>query len=95
MPQVHRLNDPNTAGAKIISVVQGSVFINNLLGSVNDSPVQGHGTGEHASPETANGSSTVFFESIPVNRQGDPDTCGHPRADGSNVWADGPNVSLE
>lgn len=90
MPQINRLTDPNTAGAPVIAVAQSTVFINNLLGAVDGSPVQGHGTGEHAGPLTANGSSNVFFESIPVNRNGDPDTCGHPRATGSNVWANGP-----
>jgi uncharacterized Zn-binding protein involved in type VI secretion len=90
MPQVHRLTDPNTAGAPIIEVIQSSVYTNYLLTSVDGSPVQGHGTGEHSSPVTANGSTNVFIEYIPVNRLGDPDTCGHPRADGSpDVYVNG------
>lgn len=83
MPEVHRLTDPNTAGAPIVSVVQQTVFANNLLLSVDGSPVQGHGTGVHSSPVTANGSTTVFAEFIPVNNRGDADTCGHARAQGS------------
>ena len=90
MPQVHRLTDPNTAGAPIIEVIQSSVFTNYLLTSVDGSPVQGHGPGEHGGPLTANGSTDVFIEYIPVNRLGDPDTCGHPRADGSpDVYVNG------
>ena len=89
MPQVHRLTDPNTAGAPIIVVIQNSVFTNYLLTSVDGSPVEGHGPGVHAGPLTANGSSNVFIEYIPVNRLGDPDTCGHPRAIGSpDVYVD-------
>lgn len=87
MPEVHRLFDPNTADAPIIEVVQSTVYVNNLLLSVDGSPVQGHGPGLHAGPLTANGSQTVFAEYIPVNDRGDPDTCGHPREQGSpNVY---------
>jgi len=89
MPQVHRLTDPNTAGAPITVVIQNSVFTNYLLTSVDGSPVAGHGPGVHGGPLTANGSSNVFIEYIPVNRLGDPDTCGHPRAIGSpDVYVD-------
>ena len=83
MPEVHRLTDPNEADAPIIEVVQQTVFANNLLVSVDGSQVEGHGSGEHAAPLTANGSQNVFINNIPVNRLGDPDTCGHPRAQGS------------
>ncbi len=83
MPEVHRLTDPNDAGAPIVEVIQKTVFANNLLVSVDGSPVEGHGTGEHSSPLTANGSQTVFIENIPVNKRGDSDTCGHGRAAGS------------
>jgi len=95
MPSAHRLNDVNDAGAAIISIAQGTVYINNLLASIDGSEVEGHGTGEHSSPNTTNGSSTVFIGGIPVNRQGDADTCGHGRAAGSpNVfYNDGASVS--
>jgi uncharacterized Zn-binding protein involved in type VI secretion len=83
MPEVHRLTDPNTAGAPIVEVIQQTVFANNLLVSIDGSPVEGHGPGEHAGPLTANGSLNVFINGIPVNKLGDPDTCGHPRAQGS------------
>ena len=90
MPQVHRLTDDNTAGAPIIVVIQSSVFTNNLLTSVDGCPVAGHGPGVHGGPLTANGSPNVFIEYIPVNRLGDPDTCGHRRAAGSpDVYVNG------
>lgn len=90
MPQVHRLTDPNTAKAPIIEVIQKSVYTNYLLTSVDGCPVEGHGPGVHSSPLTANGSPNVFIEYIPVNRLGDPDTCGHPRDTGSpDVYANG------
>jgi uncharacterized Zn-binding protein involved in type VI secretion len=83
MPQVHRLTDPNTDDAPVIQTVQSTVYANNLLIAVDGSPVEGHGIGEHADPVTANGSTNVFIENIPVNRLGDEDSCGHPRAEGS------------
>jgi uncharacterized Zn-binding protein involved in type VI secretion len=90
MPAVHRLFDRNTAKAEIVKVIQKSVYVNNQLASVDGSPVKGHGPGRHASPRTANGSRNVFIENIPVNKQGDPDTCGHPREKGSpDVFVNG------
>ncbi len=83
MPEVHRLTDPNTDGASIVDVIQKTVFANNLLVSVNGSPVEGHGLPPHSDPVTANGSQTVFIENIPVNKRGDADTCGHARETGS------------
>jgi len=90
MPQVHRLTDENTAGAPITHTAQSTVYANNLLIGVNDSNVAGHGPGVHAGPLTANGSTDVFIENIPVNRKDDKDTCGHPRDIGSpDVFANG------
>jgi uncharacterized Zn-binding protein involved in type VI secretion len=83
MPAAHRLGDADEAGAPIVNIQQGTVYINNVLASIDGSDVDGHGTGEHASPVTDNGSPTVFITNIPANRQGDADSCGHPRAEGS------------
>lgn len=91
--QAHRLSDCNTGGGCVTSIPQSSVFANNLLVAVNGSI----GTGHPPCPivpihcagawQTANGSSNVFINGIPVNRTGDPDTCGHSRAAGSpNVF---------
>jgi len=90
---VHRLTDPNTAGGAVTqAVLQQTVFANNLLVRVNGSCVTAHPPfiPPHAPtclPKTANGAFTVLINNIPVNRQGDPDTCGHARAAGSpNVF---------
>lgn len=83
MPEVHRLTDPNTDGAQIVEVIQKTVFANNLLVSVDGSPVAGHGLPPHSDPVTANGSQTVFINNIPVNKRGDADTCDHARETGS------------
>ena len=80
---VHRIGDPNTGGGVVTSSTQGSVYANNILIATDGSPVSGHGIGIHAGPNTANGSSDVIAENIPVNSQGDADTCGHTRAAGS------------
>lgn len=90
MPELHRLGDLNTADAPIVDTVQKSVYANNALVSVDGSPVAGHGLPPHAGPFTANGSRSVFIENIPVNRRGDPDTCGDARVQGSpDVFIDG------
>lgn len=84
--QVHRIGDPDTAGAAVIASLQSTVFVNGILASVNGSPVVSHPV-FHTGVTTANGSSNVFINNIPVNRTGDPDTCGHTRAAGSpNVF---------
>lgn len=77
MPAVHRLSDVNEDDGAITDVPQGTVYVNGQLVSVDGSPVEGGPT------TTANGSQTVFIGGIPVNRQGDEDTDGTPRADGS------------
>jgi uncharacterized Zn-binding protein involved in type VI secretion len=89
MASVHRQGDTNTAGAPIESVQQQTVFANKALVSVNGSAVADHGRRAHDRPFTANGSATVFINNIPVNKAGDPDTCGHTRAQGS------PDVNID
>jgi uncharacterized Zn-binding protein involved in type VI secretion len=87
MPAVHRQGDSNDGGGTIEGIPQGTVYVNGQLASIDGSAVSGHGLGEHSGPTTANGSGTVFIGGIPVNRQGDADTCGDSRADGSpNVY---------
>lgn len=83
MAIVQIVGDANTAGGRILGSVQGMVFINGRLVSVDGSPVSGHGRGIHSNPVTSSGSHKVFINNIPVNRQGDPDTCGHVRATAS------------
>lgn len=89
---MQRMNDPNTGGGKITSIPQGTVYANNRLVAVNGSKGTGHGTGRHRTGawKTQNGSSTVYVNSIPVNRDGDTDDCGHSRISGSsNVFVGG------
>lgn len=74
---VHRLGDLNEEDGIITEIPQSTVFANNLLISIDGSEIEG-------GPETTdNGSSTVFIAGIPVNRQGDEDESGTPRAEGS------------
>jgi len=77
MPGIHVLGDPDEEGNVITDVPQSTVFINNKPVSVDGSLVEGGPT------VTANGSPTVFIGGIPVNRTGDEDTSGIPRAEGS------------
>lgn len=86
--RVHRLTDRNEAGGAIDQCVAKTVFVNNLQISVNGSV----GTADSSCPIsphcyhewlTANGSTTVFAENIPVNFEGNADTCGHLRIEGS------------
>lgn len=81
MPAVHRLGDANTGGGIVESIPQGTVYANNKLVSIDTSGVSGHSL--HLPTVTANGSPSVFVNNIPVNRQDDPDACGHGRATGS------------
>lgn len=89
MPAVQRLTDENDAGGAIDTIPQSTVSVNGLLvvvdGSLGTShppcPVPGiHCAGNWV---TSGGSGNVFVNNIPVNRTGDPDTCGHVRVGGS------------
>lgn len=81
MPEVHRLADVNIYDGEITDIPQSTVYANGMLISVDGSQVEGGPT------TTANGSQTVFINGIPVNRRGDEDSDGTPRAEGSpNVF---------
>ena len=86
---VHRLGDCNNAGGCLISIPQSSVFANGILvsvdGSIGTSHPPCHWDRIHCEGNwvTATGGPNVFAEGIPVNKQGDTDTCGHTRAAGS------------
>jgi uncharacterized Zn-binding protein involved in type VI secretion len=81
---VHRLSDVNEEGGVITNVPQGTVFADGQALAVDGSEVEGGPT------VTANGSQTVFIGGVPVNRQGDPDSDGTPRAEGSSTVFVGP-----
>lgn len=85
MPAIQRNGDANSAGGVGSSSVNVKANGSSVL--VNGSSVSPH-PGPHVGATTANGSSTVFVNGIPVNRTGDADSCLHPRAGGSsNVFA--------
>ena len=84
MPNVARLGDADSGGGSITGIPQSTVYANNLLISVDGSSVSGHGPGIHAGPATANGSASVYAKNIPINVQGNADTCGHARVGGSS-----------
>jgi len=94
--KAHRKTDANIAGAPIITVAQSpSVFTNDLEQSVDGSMVAPHGLPPHAIVTTLNGSTDVFVENIPANFEGNDDTCGHVRVDGSpNVFIDAVNTGI-
>jgi uncharacterized Zn-binding protein involved in type VI secretion len=85
MPNVARMGDANSGGGVIDSIPQSTVYANGQLISVDGSQGTGHAPGIHAYHAwvTASGSPTVFIKKIPVNDQGDADTCGHARVGGS------------
>ena len=82
---IHRLTDKNSGGGAIDEILQKTVFANNLLISVDGSKGTGHGLPPHTYHDwqTQQGSKTVFAEFIPVNFQGNEDTCGDVRVEGS------------
>jgi uncharacterized Zn-binding protein involved in type VI secretion len=87
MPKAQRNGDSNNAGGVINSIPQGNTFCNGELLSVDGSKGTTHPVGPpHLSGvwSTANGNTRVLCNGIPVNRQGDADTCGHTRSGGSN-----------
>ena len=84
--KAHRMTDANTGGGEINSIPQSTVKANDKVLAVNGSKGTGHGIGVHATNQwdTANGSSTVNAGGIPVNKEGDADTCAHTRTGGSS-----------
>ena len=86
MPKVARMGDLNSGGGIILTIPQSTVFANGKLISVDGSRGSGHPVGPpHALNAwvTSDGSSTVTINNIPVNDEGDPDSCTHVRVDGS------------
>lgn len=90
MFRVHTVGHANSGGGIITNVLQDFVTIDGMLVSVDGSI----GTGHRPCPEeqahcagkwkTANGSDFVTINGIPVNYEGNSDTCGHVRVGGSD-----------
>tara|TARA_Y100000310_G_C20601090_1_gene773071 strand:- start:117 stop:401 length:285 start_codon:yes stop_codon:yes gene_type:complete len=86
-PKLHRIGDANSGGGIIDTVSQDWVTDEGKLVSINGSLGTGHGPGIHAfhAWQTAIGSSFVTINDIPVNIEGNPDTCLHSRVAGSSL----------
>jgi len=87
---IHRLGDVNTAGAPILFAKAITVVSAGAPVGTTGDPVAGHGLPPHSSPVTGPGSPIVLAQGVPVNRQGDVDTCGHLRATGNPTVLIGP-----
>ena len=85
MPGVVRQGDANSAGGVATGGV-GSVLVNGKPIVVDGTAVTGHFPFlfSHAGPNTASGLTTVLAGGIPINIQGNPDTCGHTRSGSSS-----------
>ena len=84
---VHRMGDVNSGGGALTFIPQGRVYANNLLVSIDGSRGTGHSPCPYIPIHCAGawmttlGRKTVFAQNIPVNCEGDPDSCSHTR-----VW---------
>ena len=85
--KIHRQDDPNSAGGIVMVPLQDFVSVQGKLVAVDGSPVTPHDPfiPPHVGTVTANGSSFVFINGIPVNFETNADSCGHPRAAGSDI----------
>jgi len=76
MPGIARVGI-DSAGGVITGGMQGLVTINGAPVSVVGDDVAGHGTGSHAGPKMAQGSSLFTINGIPVCLAGHRASCGH------------------
>lgn len=79
---IHRLGDLNAGGGAVIFAKAVTVVAGGAPVATTGDAVSPHGDPPHSSPVTGMGSPTVLAQGVPVNRTGDIDTCGHPRATG-------------
>ena len=87
MPKLSRVGDKNQAGGAVVRGA-GTVFANGIKVGLHVSPITSHAPWgnphpPHNSPNTTEGSPTVFAEGDPVLRIGSGYTCGHSLAEGS------------
>lgn len=82
MPGVVRQGDKNSGGGVATTGVS-SVIVNNKPIVVTGTSVTSHSS-KHRVSQTGSGKSNVVAGNKPVNVIGNPDSCGHPRSDGSN-----------
>lgn len=85
MGKIHRMGDANNVGGAIDDIPQTTVFADNKLVAINGSQGSGDENGhDYHKWATANGSKDVFVNGIPVNFEGNADTCGDNRVAGSS-----------
>jgi|TARA_S200002703_G_scaffold67281_1_gene58470 uncharacterized Zn-binding protein involved in type VI secretion len=89
MPGAVRIGDVNAGGGAATGAGAVSVFINGRAACLEGTSVTPHpccgapGCSKHCNAKTTKGSSSVIATGKPINYVGSPDTCGHPRANGS------------
>lgn len=87
MPGVSRVGT-DSAGGTIVGNLAPTVFVNGSPVVVRGAVVVGHGDPPHSPmPVMVGCSGTVFACGIPVVRQGDAASCGHPASGSGNVFA--------
>ena len=84
MSSVVLVGDSNTGGGVATSTLQGNLRVNGVDAVVDGSPVSNHGSGPHAAAVTANGKSKFRINGVPVNVDGNADTCGDTRSSSNN-----------
>ena len=85
MSSVSIVGDVNSGGGVATGSLQTKVTIGGALVLVDGSPVSSHGLPPHDVVITANGSIKVTIGGIPVNRNGDADSCGDTRSSATRV----------
>lgn len=86
MPGVARTSQ-DAAGGTITGVLAPNVYVNGTPVACLGAAVAPHGPGIHAGPVMAQASSTVYANGIPICREGDAASCGHPATGSSDVFA--------
>lgn len=77
----------STAGGVILGQTQSTVYAESTLVSVVGDSISPHGKGNHAGAVMVTGSANVFVDGIPVCRDGDLASCGHPASASNSVIA--------
>jgi len=67
-----------------LTPAQSFVRINGALVTIQDTPIEPHGGGIHANALTDNAVSITRIDGVPVCRNGEVATCGHPNTDGAS-----------
>lgn len=86
MPGVSRVG-VDSAGGTIVGVLAPTVYVNGARVTCLNASVSGHGMPPHDAPVMAQSSGTVYAAGIPICRQGDAATCGHPATGSTDTFA--------